>query len=82
MEVQMNLDLRKIVPTTEILGHKLLDLKKFFWALKFDLRFFSKIFKNEQFLTILEQSLGLFQLFPTGFFFSNSCLKFYNLVSN
>ena len=72
-DLRKNLNLRKIVGATDFLVHKLFDLRKIFYALKFDLRkfFFQKIGKKRHFLTILEQPLVVF-----SFFF----LKFITLV--
>ena len=36
--IQWNLDLRKIVGATDVLVHKLFDLRKIFYGLMFDLR--------------------------------------------
>ena len=46
-DLRKNLDLRKIVGTTDFLVHKLFDLRKIFQGLMFDLRkvFFQKVEK-------------------------------------
>ena len=46
-DLRKNLDLRKIVATTDFLVHKLFDLGKIFQGLMFDLRkiFFQKVEK-------------------------------------
>ena len=64
-DLRKNLDLRKIVGTTDFLVHKLFDLRKIFLGLMFELRkiFFLKNGKNRDFLAILEQSLVFFHFF-------------------
>ena len=59
------LDLRKIVATTNFSGHKLFDSRKIFQGLIFYFRkiFFSKRWKNKDFLVILEQFLWVFSYF-------------------
>ena len=64
-DLRKNLDLRKIVATTDFLVHKLFDLRKIFQGLMFDLRkiFSQKVEKNRDFLAILKQFLGFFIFF-------------------
>ena len=52
--LQRNLDLRKIVATSNFLVHKLFDSRKISQALKLNLR----SGKDGHFLTIIEQSIG------------------------
>ena len=68
-DLRKNLDLRKIVGTTDFLVHKLFDLRKIFQGPMFDLRkiFFPKSGKNRDFLAILEQFLGVFQFYFFNF---------------
>ena len=50
LDLRKNLNLGKIVATTDFLVNKLFDLRKIFKGLMFDLRK-----KNSDFLTVLEQ---------------------------
>ena len=62
-DLRKNLDLRKIVATTDFLVHKLFDLRKIFLRpnVRFKKDFFPKSRKNRDFLLILEQFLEFFQ---------------------
>ena len=91
-DLRKNLDLRKIVATTDFLVHKLFDLRKIFKGLMLDLKkgFFPKSGQNRDFLVILGQFLGFFistfgLIFHTSiyisyiFFFSFKPVKIMNM---
>ena len=59
-DLKKNLDLRKIVGTTDYLVHKLFDLRKLFKGKK---DFFPKSGKDRVFLAILEQFWEVFRVF-------------------
>ena len=70
--LRKNLDLRKILATTDFLVLKLFDFLR--PNVQFKKDFFPKSGKNRDFLAILDQFFGFFQIFSQllAYFFHNS----------